>query len=400
MDKTEFKKACLDYLRQAPVMSVTNLLRMQPLEHEGNIYYYDFHPFGRLATLCLNTARQQWYVDKQHHGDDASSLVLYIHRAVGHPYNDEELMADTAVGMAKRELKVKESQQRIPFKSLPLYGRKWVAKPYGNAINTPFMQGLSKVVLMKQCYVVYRTACKADEEDSETLRLLSLIRDTKNLRKLPKESKQAISEHFATAIALRNVNGGLQLHTGEFSYPELREGYCLFGGKEVEKGETLYVYENVMDYLAMLERRHASGTGAIMPPAHHLIINGEDNLKEALAYIHDRCDYLNVVCLFPNDAEGHKLYEQVRQATLGTAEDASGRMYANEHFFSLYAKTANIFDEAHLRTCRDKMQRLINQEVGQHKKNSETDATEIKKMKKAIKIPSAESKEGLKGFRL
>lgn len=378
----------LEFLKRVPVQSVLNALRMTPDEHEGNIYYYNITWNDEVHSIRVNNARQQWRSGKLNHGDDALSLASFLCTAYGKSPMDAQLIGNIATLISK-DLEKETPKQRIPFKSLPLRGRKWVAKRYGNAIIRPFHQGLCDAMLSKQCYVVYRANCPSGEEDNETLRLFNLIRDTNDLNLLSQEEKQAIKEKFTTAIAMRNVNGGLQLYTGEFSYPEKSEGYCLFGGEEVERGEKLYVYENIMDYLALMERRHASGVEAIMPPAHHLIINGEKNLTEALTYIHDYCDYLNVVCMFPNDEEGRTLFEKVNHAARNTAEDASRRMYADQHFFSLYAKTANIFDYADRDACQRELERMIDQQLEQRKAKSDKARTNQRENKKVIEIPSA-----------
>jgi len=331
-------------LNDIPIMAVTNALRMTPCEHEGGIYYYDGEESGVDFKLCVNTTRRQWYADKGNHGDDAISLVSYLGKAGVAATTGGDLMESFAVQIARDIRHALDTPQRIQFKPMPIRGRKWVAKPYARSINKPFIRGISAAVLEKYCHVVYRANCKAGEEDEETMRLYDLICNTKDLRQLTPGEKEAIRKKFTTAIALRNANGGLQLYTGEFSYPEKNGGYCLFGGDEVKPGEKLYIYENILDYLAMMEQWHKNSTEAIMQPSHHLIINGDENLADALDYIHERCDYLDVVCLFPNDRKGHSLFEKVHHATRDTAQDASQRMYISDRYFSLFAKNAAYFN--------------------------------------------------------
>lgn len=386
--KKEITNQQLELLKKVPVLSVPNALKMIPHEHEGNIYYYNMKWNGEVHSIRVNTARQQWRAGKLYHGDDAASLVSFFCTAYGKSPMEAQFFGNIATLISKN-LEKEAPKQRIPFKPLPIHGRKWVAKRYDKAIIRPFHQGLCEAMLDKQCYVVYRANCPSGEEDKETIRLFNLIRDTKDLNELSQEDMEAINKNFSTAIALRNVNGGLQLYTGEFTYPEKSEGYCLFGGKEVEQGEKLYVYENIMDYLGLMEQRHANGTEAIMPPAHHLIINGDKNMAEALTYIHDYCDYLNVVCMFPNDKEGRALFEKVNYATRNTAEDASQRLYGNKHFFSLYAKAANIFDYADRDACQRELERLIDQQLEQRKAENKSSQTYKREDNKVIELPSA-----------
>lgn len=400
-----------EFLKEIPIMAVPNFLKLTPAEHEGGIYYYGRKENFQGFKFCVNTKRRQWSADHGDHGDDALSLVEYLGRNGATVSNGADLVETFAHQIALEIKHDMDTPQRIPFKPLPLRSRKWVAKAYVNSINKPFVKGMSAAMLKKHCYVVYRANCPIGEEDKETMRLYALIRDTKDLRQLTVEDKKAIVERFTTAIALRNINGGLQLYTGEFTYPEKSQDYCLFGSDEVEPGEKLYVYENILDYLAMMEQRHKNGTEAIMPPAHHIIINGDENLKDALDYIHDRCEYLDVVCLFPNDAQGNDLFQKVLHATNDTAQDASQRMYANERYFSLYAKNADYRNPREVAEYERSMERTIDRELEQSRKQSDKSKQQESNWQKVkervIPIPSApktrlleRANEVVKGLRI
>lgn len=394
MENEKFNE-CLDLLKKVPVLSIPNAMRMTPYDHEGGIYYYRSMLNGQQLEFCVNTSREQWRADDKHHGDDALSLIDYLGSPWGIEPMNEKIVTSFCTTILKDFKHDYETPQRIPCKELPILGRQWVAKRYDSAFNAPFVKGMSSKVLRRQCYVVYKAKDKPMEETKETMRLVGLIRDTKDLNTLPEEDKKAIREHFTTEIALRNVNDGLQLFNGEYSYPEKEAGYCLFGGKNVEQGEKLYVYENIMDYLAMMEQRHKNGTEYIMPPAHHIIINGEQNLAEALVYIHDHCDFLNVVCMFPNDDKGRELFEKVSHVTRNTAEDAS-QLYVDNHFYSLYGKTAIIFDEAEYDAYKKSVEKEIDTKGEQYRKEhnlSDKDTNEQKVSRKEnerkLTLPSA-----------
>lgn len=381
-----------DILKQVPIMLVPNFMKLTPSEHEGGNYYYESEENATGLKFCVNTTRRQWSADKDNHGDDALSLVEYFGRNGVKTTNGADL-AETIGGHIALEFKHgRDTPQRIPFKPLPLRSRKWVGKPYRDAIIKPFVKGMSAAVLKKHCYVVYRANCLAGEEDKETLRLYALIRDTKDLTQLTIEDKKAIKEKFTTAIAMRNVNGGLQLYTGEFTYPEKSDGYCLYGDDEIKPGEKLYVYENILDYLAMMEQLHKNGTEFIMPSAHHIIINGDENLNDALEYIHDRCEFLDVVCLFPNEEQGKNLFKKVRHATNDTAQDASQRMYANERYFSFYAKNSGYFNPHEIAEYERTIDRTIDRELEQRKKqqdkSKEQQGYRPKGKERVIPIPS------------
>lgn len=340
-----------DFIKKAPVLSVINAIKLCPYEHDKSLYYYRFMLDGKEYRLCVDDTRQQWYIDDKNHGDDAASLLSFLYMSCDAQFLGFSLIDAYIIRIVNDLNKAKKTPQRIPLKPLPLDGGTWIAKRYDKAINMPFLQGLCDAVLKNHCYVVYLANCATGNVDKETNRLFSLIQDTKDLKELPQEDRDSIKEKFSTVIALRNVNGGLQLYDGECSYPLKSEGYCLLGGEKLLFGDKLYVYENIMDYLALMEQRHANGVDTLMASEQHFIINGERNLSEALAYIQDRCDYLQVVSMLPNDEKGRDLFERVNNAAFDTAEDASQRLYADKNYFSLYAQTADIFGYVDREAC-------------------------------------------------
>ena len=403
----------LEVLKQVPVMSIPNIIRQVPYEHVGGIYYYHLFANGKPLSLVVNTSRNQWYADKDNHGDDAVSLAIFVGKSYSPKSTEQDLIDDYGKRIYDDLVRESEAGQRIPFKDLPIRSRKWVAKRYDLSFLNPFIKGLSIPVLKKHCYVVYRTRKEIDDDDARAEHYREILRTTKDLNQLPDEDKKAIGELFTTAIALRNVNGGLQVFDGETSFPLQQDGYCLFGGEEVEKGEKLFVYENIMDYLALMEMRHKNGTDAIMPPTHHIILNGDKNLAEALSYIHARCDFLDVVCMFPNDDVGHQLFKKVRHATRDTADDASQRLYVKDYFFSLSSKTAMRYDMPAYHADKKEIQKEIEKQLARTQTQGETQGKENapdlsgKRKDRTILIPSPpkvrandKTQESRSGFKL
>jgi len=358
----------MEYLQSVPVINVPNMLEITPAEHVGAIYYYLMPNGGNPVEVKVNTERNQWYADESVYGDDAASLGLYMMNAMGHSIAEEQIIGMLANGIASMDQK---STERIDCKSLPIIGPQCIAKPYGKHIGHVFLPGISFPVLKDHCIVVYKLKDRDQEDSKEARKYSDLIRKTDDLLSLPEEDKQAILNLFNVSIAMKNVNGGLQLYRDGCTHPEKASGYCLIGDEAIEKGETCYVFENIVDYLALMEMRHKNGTEKIMPPEHHLIINGSDNIKEAMEYLHKRCDYMKVVTLFPNDEEGRAMLATVKAATHQTAKDGS-EPYTSLHCFSMSAKAAGRIDYAALEEDRKQLREKFASEIETYKEKHKT----------------------------
>lgn len=362
MDNTNFSKN-MEYLQGVPVINVPNMLEITPAEHVGAIYYYLMPNGNKPTEIKVNTERNQWYADESAYGDDAASLGLYMMKAMGHRIADEQIIAMLANGIDSLDQK---STERIDCKSLPIIGPQCIAKPYGKHIGHVFVPGLSFPVLKDHCMVAYKLKNIDMEDSKEAQKYSDLIRKTDELLSLPEKDRQAILNLFNVSIAMKNVNGGMQLYRDGSTHPEKASGYCLIGDEAIEKGETCYVFENIVDYLALMEMRHKNGTEKIMPPEHHLVINGSDNIKEAMEYLHKRCDYMKVVTLFPNDEEGRAMLASVKAATHQTAKDGS-EPYTSLHCFSMSAKAAGRIDYAALEADRKQQQEKYATEIEDYK---------------------------------
>lgn len=392
MDNTNISQD-MEYLQGVPVISVPNALRVTPEDHVEGLYYYPIERDGKSTTIVVNTDRNQWYANDSAYGDDAASLALYFVRAMGHQLTDDHILSMFASEIAEQK---QESTERITCQSLPILAPQCIAKPYGKHIGDVFIPGLSKPVLKEHCMVVYKLKDREMVDSKLARKYSDMIANTDDLTTLQQMDRQMIINLFSVSLAMKNVHGGFQLYRDGSSHPEKAAGYCLIGDDEVEKGETCYVFENIVDYLALMEMRYKNGTSAIMPPDHHLIINGKDNMDEAMDFLHTRCDFMRVVTLFPNDEEGRALFDSVKRATHQTARDGS-EPYTSLHYFSMSAKAAGKVDAAAVAAERKQLEGKVAAEIAAYnkehvatQKRKEDDETSKKNQKRTVTLPSPE----------
>lgn len=355
-------EACRVYLQSVPAISILNAYRLTPRDHVGGIYYY---PLGRKdPELKVNVERNQWYFNDNQHGDGATSLGIFLFRFVGSDASEDEIIPRLAGRVAKFS---KQTMQHINCKPAPLVATEVVTKPFGMHIGGGFQPGISEEVLKAHCMVAYRVKDWHLENNPEVVRLRELMKRTDDLTSLSEEDRRSIFDNFTAYLAMKNVNGGLQLYHGGISYPIDKPGYCLTGDKDVKPGETCYVYENIADYLALMEMRHKNGTEKIMSPDHHLIINGEENMEAVLDLLHKRCDIMRVETIFPKDDEGRRLYARIREATNKMAVDGSDS-YVRQNYFSLAAKVACLADPSLVEAASRKMEQDIAAAMDKYRK--------------------------------
>lgn len=148
-----------------------------------------------------------------------------------------------------------------------------------------------------------------------------------------------ISTKYLMQGTFRGIKDGKEHHTVVFGND--KGGYYLFNGGDFRtygtdgitiigepcKGQRLCVYDNVMDFLAMMQKRSTLGTDVLLSNDRHLVINGSRNLEDALNHIKEKSDYENICCIFPTNDYGKKLFAKISNISAGAAIDSS-RLYA------------------------------------------------------------------------
>ncbi|MCH5227704.1 MAG: hypothetical protein J1F16_07835 [Muribaculaceae bacterium] len=113
------------------------------------------------------------------------------------------------------------------------------------------------------------------------------------------------------------------------------ESYIAFDGKswrqigeagmstfhERRKDQVCMVYENILDFLAMMEMVTKNGVAPILRSRFHLVTNGERGLEATCQYLKSNPDFLEVKCLLSDRPEGRKIFRAIHEATKGTAID-------------------------------------------------------------------------------
>lgn len=113
------------------------------------------------------------------------------------------------------------------------------------------------------------------------------------------------------------------------------ESYMAFDGKswrqigeagistfhERRKDQVCMVYENILDFLAMMETVTKNGVAPILRSRFHLVTNGERSLEAACQYLKSNPDFLEVKCFLSDTPEGRKIFRAIHEATKGTAID-------------------------------------------------------------------------------
>ena len=101
------------------------------------------------------------------------------------------------------------------------------------------------------------------------------------------------------------------------------------------KSQTCMVYENMLDFLTLMELVVRNNVYPIMARRHHIILNGKRGLVEACEYLKSNPDFLEVRCFMPQNEFGQTAFAAINDAVKGTAVDRSELF---QGFCSLFEK--------------------------------------------------------------
>ena len=121
------------------------------------------------------------------------------------------------------------------------------------------------------------------------------------------------------------------------SIGENREGFMAFNGHvfrqigddgisavgQRRKDQTCMVYENLLDFLTLMESVIRNNVYPIMARRYHIILNGKRGLAEACEYLKSNPDFLEVRCFMPQNEFGQTAFAAINDAVKGTAVDRS-----------------------------------------------------------------------------
>lgn len=292
---------------------------------------------GRRYSVVCNTDRDQWIIKSiDAHGDDAASLAVWYCKNILHYTEDEEIAPELACLHIWGRQAIAKYPVEPEFNNQPVIGRSVVCMPFSTSDVLPTIPGLSFPTLVNYGYVAFLPLDgNTEANDKSTRDAMELVRQYKSASEMSEHETLWIADVLRTDLAMPTTGGGCYIWNGTKFQLYGKKGITLCGSDDEEYGNTCYVYDNPFDFLALMEERRKNGADILMSEGQHLIINGDGNLKEALDYLHKRCDYSDVVCMLPNTDHGRELYRKVRAATRDTAVDRS----------NLFAPHASLYDK-------------------------------------------------------
>ena len=89
------------------------------------------------------------------------------------------------------------------------------------------------------------------------------------------------------------------------------------------KDQTCMVYENMLDFLTLMESVIRNNVYPIMARRYHIILNGKRGLAEACKYLKSNPDFIEVRCFMPQNEFGQTAFAAINDAVKGTAVDRS-----------------------------------------------------------------------------
>lgn len=292
---------------------------------------------GRRYPVVCNTDRDQWIIKSiGAHGDDAASLAIWYSKNILHYTEDEEIAREVACLHIWGRQAMAKYPVEPEFNNQPVIGRSVVCMPFSTSDVLPTIPGLSFPTLVNYGFVAFLPMDgNTEANDKSTRDAMELVRQYKSASEMPEHETLWVADVLRTDLAMPTTGGGCYIWNGTKFQLHGKKGITLCGTDNEEYGNTCYVYDNPFDFLALMEERHKNGADKLMSEGLHLIINGDGNLKEALDYLHKRCDFGDVVCLLPNTDHGRELFRKVSDATRGTAVDRS----------DLFAPHASLYDK-------------------------------------------------------
>lgn len=132
--------------------------------------------------------------------------------------------------------------------------------------------------------------------------------------------KERNKDRESIFLAFPCVNG-FYCFNGVGFRPLDEHGITTFG--KFLRNQNCYVYENAMDFLALMELWGRNRVDSLFAHEYHVILNGSQNLKEAADFIKLNPDFRQVKTLFPNNDEGAVMTEKIFDATKGTSKNCS-----------------------------------------------------------------------------
>lgn len=278
-------------MNKVPISDFLSAMEVNFSEQVMSLRHYsiDLDNPKRTIEITVNTARNEWIDrnDRSKHGH-LTSLLDHIHindeDFDGNYYEHMKLMLD-----AYKEMDTVPSSCPTATVRIGSLGTTITDKIDDSVYAMMALRGISRHTVDKHCKQI-------------------MVPDRKTRTVQP-------------MLAFRSDNDNWYAFTGTSWRPVTDSGISTVG--EFRKNQYLYVYDNPLDYLAMMEKWHRNRVENAFGSAYHLILNGRQNIGEARQFIKDNPDFLSVKTFFPDTPDGRQLFAQIDDASKGTSVNCS-----------------------------------------------------------------------------
>ena len=286
--RTEFNKISIaDFLT---VSNISFLEQVQSLRHyDCRDLVPGHHEEDGERLLTVNMARNEWIDrnDRSQHGH-LSDLLRYFH-ALPDDFDGNYAEYMQYVLDMYRYMDTLPASCPTTTVRMGMVGRELDTKIEGEVYTMMALQGISRHTVDKYC----RQLKVHDAKSGKMEKMLAFPAD----------------------------NGNWYAFGGTSWQPVGEQDIATFG--EFKKNQYCYVYENPLDFLAMMELWHRNRVENAFGSAYHLVVNGRRNGKAAQQFIRDNPDFLSVKTFFPNTTDGRQLFAEINDACKGTAVNCS-----------------------------------------------------------------------------
>ena len=238
--------------------------------------------------LTVNTARNEWAIKNPDSFGSASDLARKVDIAHGDDFSKAMQMVE------KLYLERENLPWQFPYSpiSRPVWNFTETCHPKDTAIGSMITRiGLSMNTV--RLFSLEGSLPKAKGKGSERVIAFRCGEDSDNFIAFNGKSFRQIGE----------------------------PGMTVFG--ERRKDQVCMVYENPLDFMALMESVERNGVYPVMARRYHIILNGRKGIREACEYLKANPDFLEVRCFIPASESGTRLFAAINDAIKGTAINRS-----------------------------------------------------------------------------
>ncbi len=240
------------------------------------------------SELTVNTARNEWAIKNPDSFGSASDLARKFDIADGDDFSKAMQMVE------KLYLERENMPSQFPYS--PISRTVWDFTETSHPKDTTIGSMITRIGLSMNTVRLFSLECslpKAKGKGSERVIAFRCAADADNFIAFNSKSFRQIGE----------------------------PGMTVFG--ERRKDQVCMVYENPLDFMALMESVERNGVYPVMARRYHIILNGRKGIREACEYLKANPDFLEVRCFMPATEAGARLFTAINDAAKGTAINRS-----------------------------------------------------------------------------